>query len=306
MSRSMSRFIAGWNRFWFTPRSTAPLAVFRIVFGLVAILWTASLLPNLFMLFGPDGILPHPKAHPGSWGVLFVWTDRPAITVLVAVTLAGAIALTVGFRTRIAAVVVFLGILSFNRDNPMALNSGDDLLRILALYCVLAPSGAALSLDRLRTDPDRFWEFPARAPWALRLIQIQLSVVYLSAVANKLRGDQWRDGTAVSYALRIEDMHRFAIPAFITHSVTTVEILTYGALAVELAIGLLVWNRLARPWVLGLGVVLHLSIEYSIEVGFFSWTILIAYLAFMPPDTASRYILAIRDRYRGMVVPRSI
>ncbi|WP_084216103.1 HTTM domain-containing protein [Pseudonocardia spinosispora] len=303
MNHLISRILTGWNRFWFEPQSTAPLAVFRIAFGLVATLWTASLWRDLFILFGPDGIMPKPTPmHPGTWGLLFLYPGRPAITILFVMTFVGAIALTVGFRTRLAAVVVFLGILSFNRDNPLVLNSGDDLLRILALYCALSPAGAALSLDRLRTNPDRFWESPRRAPWALRLIQIQLSIIYLSAFAHKISGEQWRNGTAVSYALRIEDMHRFPTPSFITHSVTITEILTYGTLIVELALGLLIWNRSTRPWVLGLGVLLHLSIEYSIEVGFFSWTILTAYLAFIPAHTVNRYALALRGRLRGRTV----
>lgn len=75
---------------------------------------------------------------------------------------------------------------------------------MIAFYLVLAPSGAALSVDRWRRAKDRFWEFPQRAPWALRLIQVQISVVYLSTVWSKVQGTTWNDGTAVSYALRMD------------------------------------------------------------------------------------------------------
>jgi hypothetical protein len=213
-----------------------------------------------------------------------------------AATLVGAVALTLGYHTRIAAVVVFVGILSLQRANPMIINSGDGLICNLALYCALAPAGASLSVDRLRTAPDRFWEFPQRAPWPLRLVQIQLSVIYLSTVWRKMQGDLWREGTAVSYALRIADIHRFPTPAFLTDSVILAELLTFGTLALELSLAILVWNRAARPWILTLGVSLHLGIEYSILVGFFSVTMLTVYLAFVPPDTASRLVLRVRDR----------
>jgi hypothetical protein len=291
-------FISGWERFWFAPQQTSTLAVFRIVFGLVATGWTVSLIPNLFAFFGRESILPSQLLGvPGVWGLLAVSTSQPVIIVLLVTTLAGTLALTVGLRTRLAAVVVFVGILSFERANPMVGNAGDGLLRNLALFCALAPSGAALSLDRLRTAPGHFWEFPARAPWALRLIQIQLSVVYFSSVWHKVQGDHWRDGTAVSYALRIADVHRFPTPSWVTDSVIVSEIFTFGTLALELGLAVLVWNRTARAWILSLGVMLHLMIEYSILIGFFSLTILTAYLAFLPPKAASRCILALRDHF---------
>ncbi len=56
-----------WERFFFTPESTAPLAVFRIAYGLVITLWTLTQLPHLFVFYGPDGVLPTPPpVTPGS------------------------------------------------------------------------------------------------------------------------------------------------------------------------------------------------------------------------------------------------
>jgi hypothetical protein len=296
MSGPFAQLEAGWNRFWFAPQETSTLALFRIGFGLVATFWTLSLLPNLFVFFGPDGIMAaYPQEGPGAWGVLAVSSSKPFVVLVFAATLLGSLALTVGLRTRLAAVVVFLGILAFERRNPLVGNSGDELIGNLALFCALAPCGVALSLDRLRAASGRFWEFPARAPWALRLIQIQLSVVYLSAVWQKVQGELWRNGTAVSYALRITDVHRFATPDFLTHSVVLSELLTFGTLALEASLGILVWNRVARPWVLTLGILMHLGIDFSILVGFFSYAMIVSYIAFVPAETASQRIIILRD-----------
>ena len=135
------------------------------------------------------------------------------------------------------------------------------------------------------------WSFPRRAPWALRLAQIQLSVIYISTVWEKAAGAGWRDGTAVSYAVRIGEVSRLPVPSFVTDSPLLTELATYGTLAAELAIGVLVWNRAARPWVLALGVLLHLSIELTLAVGFFSLTIVTLYLAFLPPERAEQVLL---------------
>lgn len=296
MSGPFARLRAAWNRFWFTPQETSSLALFRIAFGLVATFWTISLSPNLFTFFGPDGIMPvYPQGGAGAWSILAISNSNSFVVLVFAATLLGSLALTVGLHTRWAAIVVFLGILAFLRRNPLVGNSGDQLIGNLALFCALAPSGVALSLDRLRAAPGRFWEFPTRAPWALRLIQIQLSVVYLSAVWEKVQGELWRNGTAVSYALRITDVQRFATPDFVTHSVVLSEFLTFGTLALEASLGILVWNRVARPWTLALGIWMHLGIDVAILVGFFSFAMIVSYIAFIPADTARRGILALRD-----------
>jgi hypothetical protein len=300
MSNPFARLGSAWNRFWFAPQEMSTLALFRIAFGLLATCWTMSLLPTLFVFYGPSGILPsYPRSGPGTWGVLALSNTEPFVVLVFVTTLLAALALTVGLHTRIAAVVVFLGILAFARRNPLVGNSGDELMCSLALLCALAPSGAALSLDRWRKAPGRFWEFPCRAPWALRLVQVQLSVIYLSAVWQKVEGDLWRNGTAVSYALRIADIHRFTTPDFLTNSVVLSEFLTFGTLALELSLGILVWNRAARPWVLALGISMHLGIDLFILVGFFSFAMIVSYLAFVPPETASRRIIALRDRFAG-------
>ncbi|MCW2549655.1 MAG: hypothetical protein JWN96_4115 [Mycobacterium sp.] len=299
MTSPADRAISAWWRFWFQPQATSTLAIFRIGFGLVATAWTATLAPNLFAFYGRDGILPHAgDTGPASWGLPEIWDSSAAIVILFVLTLAAAICLTLGLFSRLAAIVLFVGIMSFLQRNTPVTNSGDGLVRNLAFFCALTPCGESLSLDRLRKKPENFWEFPARPPWGLRLVQIQLSLGYLSAVWHKSGNPLWREGTAVSYALRMQDAHRLPTPAFITHSVVLTELLTYGTLASELALGTLIWNRTVRPWVLLVGISLHLSIDIAILVGFFSYALFAAYLAFIPPQTSTRRILATRDRIR--------
>jgi Vitamin K-dependent gamma-carboxylase len=297
----VTRLSTAWGRFWFAPEPTSTLALVRVGVGLLALGWTLSLLPDLFSFFSDDGILPkQPPEGSGAWGLLEIFPSDLALVVVYVALLAGSVALVLGLWTRVASLLAFLGLLAFERRNFAILNSGDGLVRILALFLVLAPAGASLSLDRLRSARDRFWEFPSRAPWALRLIQIQVSVLYLSTVWQKARGDTWNDGTAVSYAQRVADLERFPLPSALTNSLTISNLATFGTLATELALGVLVWNRRLRPWVLGLGLALHAAIEYSIRVGFFSLAIFASYLAFVPPDTARTFILATRER-----LPRS-
>lgn len=289
-----------WERFWFAPQATSTLALVRIATGLVALGWTLSLLPDLFDFFSAGGVLAEqpPDQGKGVWGLLGVFPSDAALVIAYVALLTGALALTLGLFSRLAALITLVGLISFARRNFFVLNSGDGLIRVLVLFLVFAPSGEALSLDRLRRARDAFWEFPARAPWALRLIQIQLSVLYVSTVWQKVRGTTWNDGTAVSYANRLDDLARFPLPSFMTDSVTISNIVTYVTLAGELSLGILIWNRRLRPYVIGLGIVLHLGIAYSLRVGFFSLAIFAAYVAFITPEAASKVILSVKDRLK--------
>jgi hypothetical protein len=130
-----------------------------------------------------------------------------------------------------------------------------------------------------------------------------VSVIYLFAVWAKVRGETWNDGTAVAYAFRMEDLERFPIPNFMTDTVIIANLLTYGTLAIELSIAILVWNRVLRPWVLLLGVSLHLGIDFATRVGFFSYAVFVAYVAFIPPERATALILGARDRLAKLTVP---
>jgi hypothetical protein len=285
-----------WERFWFEPEATSSLAVLRIAFGLLAFGWTLTLTPDLGAFFGQGGLVRSQPGDSGVWGVLAIFHGDLAVQVTFAVLLISTVALTVGYQTRLAALLVFVGILSLERRDPYVFNTGDGLVRLIAFYLMLAPAGAALSVDRWRSARERFWEFPLRAPWALRLMQIQLSILYFSGLWIKLQGTTWNNGTAVSYAMRISDLSRFPLPGFLIHSALISNLMTYGTLAIELSIPILVWNRRLRPWALLAGLGLHLGIDYSIRVGFFSLAMFTLYLSFLDPTWAQVRLLGLRDR----------
>jgi HTTM domain len=209
--------------------------------------------------------------------------------------LVAALALTVGWHTRLAALAVFVVMLSFQRRDIFVFNSGDVVLRIEALYLALAPAGAALSLDRRRTAGS-FWDAQVRAPWGLRLMQVQLSIIYLTTVHDKLTGTTWNEGTAVSYALRLTDLQAFALPDWLTTNAVLMNFATWGTLVLELSLGVLVWNRRLRPWVLGAGIVMHMIFLLTLAVAFFSFAMYVLYLSFVPEDTARRWVDRVRVR----------
>jgi hypothetical protein len=289
--------VRAWRAFWFRPTRAYSLGMVRIAFGLLVVAWTATLLPGLEVLFGAHGVEPVPLREPNRWTLFQLWTTDQALYVGWVVLLVAALALTVGWHTRIAAIVVWLLILTFQYRNPSAFNSGDVVIRVEALFLALAPSGAALSMDQRRRTGS-FWSTQIRAPWGLRLLQLQLSVIYLASVRIKMSGQAWPEGTAVSYALRLDDMLLLPAPHAFTSDPLLVNLITWGTVVLELALGTLVWNRRLRPLVLAAGVLMHTVIALTINVGFFTPAMFVLYLAFVPAEFVRDLPASVRRRLR--------
>ncbi|MDA2892638.1 HTTM domain-containing protein [Mycolicibacterium sp. BiH015] len=278
-----------WRTFWFRPEPLFVLGMVRLAFGLIVVGWALSLFPDLGAFFTSGGVLAKPRSDLFEWGVLQHSADGRAVLFAWSVLLLAAVALSVGWHSRIAAALVFVLVLSFQYRNPLVFNAGDVLLRVEAFVIALAPSGAALSLDERRRTGS-FWSAQTRAPWALRVLQLQLTVVYVATFAARMTGEKWPAGTAVSYALRLEDMVILRVPSVVLDSPAMMNVGTWTVLLGELMLGILIWIRRIRPVVVAIGVALHLAIMVTIAVAFFSPAMLLLYLAFLPCDVAERRV----------------
>lgn len=288
----------GWDRFWFKPTSTATLAIVRMAWGTLTFLWTLTLALDVRTFYGRDGLVPAAPTRDFRYGLFDIVESDVLAVAVVAVLLVSSLCVAVGFRTRLATVVTFVLLLTLWERNPWHFNGGDMLVRHIGFFLMFAPAGAALSLDRWRRDRTGLFDFPLRAPWALRLIQIQMSVLYLFTTWAKARGDRWVNGTAVGGTMRVDDLTRFDLPYWMSESVFIGNLLTYGTLVVELSLAILIWNRRLRPWVIAAGVGLHVFIDVTFSLGFFAPIIFVGYLSFIPEETAERWIRQVRDRFK--------
>lgn len=282
-----------WQRWAFAPIDTAPMAALRIACGLLTLGWTASLLPDAQAFLAGDGLTAGAVGGTAGW-----WTLPVSPYGSLAVLAVAALALTVGWHTRIAAIAVVVLLIIIQRRDVFILNSGDLLLREMAFYVALMPAGECWSLDARKRIPR------LRAPWGLRLLQLQISAVYLFSVTAKLDGSSWQNGTAVGMSVQLQDLQRAVVPHALATSVGFSAVLTYGTLVVEASLILGLWFARTRWWVLAAGVAMHLGIELTLLIGWFSLTIICCYLAFIPAQTL-RHVVA-RARATAMRRLRAI
>lgn len=284
---TLKQIANAWNRFFFEPQSPLPVCLFRIAFGLVVLIDALLLRPEWLTWFGPRGLVTlasQQQIETGTRINLFAffpqtefWTNALFWALLVS-----AICLAIGLFSRASSIAVFVLIASVHERNLFITNGGDTLLRCCAFFLMFAPAGAMLSLDRrlaLRSGKET-GEVQPRAPWAQRMIQIQLCVMYFMTFWNKSMGPAWVDGTALYYVYHLDQFRRFPLPG-IFHDINLVRLESWFTLAIEFSLGVLVWIKDLRYPILLIGALLHLSLEYSMNVPMFQWTALAVYVTFI-------------------------
>ena len=288
--------VDGWNRFFFAPESPLPIAVYRILIGLVVLANQALIFPDVEEWYSEQGIISSATAKrlAGGTGLnLFDYlsTSDAAVWSVFWVSVVAAVFLTAGLATRLSAGVLFLCLITLNHRNPLLLNSGDSFMRICIFFLIFSHAGAALSMDRwLRMRRGKESGPPApRAPWAMRLIQLQLAFLYFYAFVWKMMGPLWLNGTALYYTSRLPEFFRFPLPYVFEH-MWTIKLWTWGTLVIEFALGALVWVRELRYWVLLGGVLLHVGIDYTMNIPLFGFIMVSAYVTFVDPEDLERVL----------------
>jgi hypothetical protein len=222
-----------------------------------------------------------------AWWVRLLgsWQNNEALLVAAMIAWIGSAAfLLVGCGTRPAAVVAWLMSMSFSNANPNLDNAGDTIRLILLFYLMLCPCGAVWSVDALwkrRTGPVYVY------PWPICLIFVQMIFMYWMNGLSKLFGETWREGSSLHYVLGDLALSRVSqvawpVPLFVTR------IMTWTVLAWEVLFPLLVLFRWPRRLALCLGVMFHLGIFVSMELGPFVPYALCMYLPLIPWEWLGR------------------
>lgn len=310
------RFGAAWNRFWFTPADAFPLAVLRLLTGLMTVYALATLTPDLVRFFGPGGLVPvdvvrslrapaaDAPAIPSTAVSLLEMDMTPAELYTVhAVALVVAVLFTVGFYSRITGILTLIIVLSYIHRGPMLTTQMEHLLSMVLLYVSWSPCGEFLSIDawRRRRGPATAVELAERqarssvtANVALRLIQVHLSIVYLMMALAKLNDGAaieggtyhaWWEGEAAWWLAAKPGAPLLDLTGMLGASVVLTNLWTLAILAFELGFVAFVWVPAMRPLMLAIAVPMWLSLAVLTGLTPFCLMMLIANLAFFRPET---------------------
>jgi uncharacterized membrane protein YphA (DoxX/SURF4 family) len=304
----MDKITGAWNKFFFTPVSPTTLGLFRIIFGTVVFLSNLGQFPARNIFYGENAIVRFqtmdqmfPRVHP--W-LFFRWMPQadPALEFFFIFLLVVNILFVLGLFTRVTSVLLFLGVLTMNNRNPFVENAGDTLLRVNLFYLMFSECGAAYSIDRwIRVKEGKETKSHKLIPaWPQRLLQLQLVYVYLDTIYLKLPGDGWRDGTAMYYALGYIEMRRFDLRPIFFYHLWQIKLATYSVFIGEASVGLFIWIKKMRYWLMGVAFCLHEGINLTMQFPVFQYAMMASLINFIYPEDTERFIAYIGTKLRDL------
>lgn len=238
--------------------------------------------------------------------LLYQLLPTTAATARLAVAaLAGSLlALLLGLATPLAALLCALLSAQLNEILPAADRGIDDLLRNVFVLLAVSPAGRALSLDAaLARRLGRPFD-PQQPAWPRHLLVLQLAVLYFLAGVQKTALAWTPMGGFSALYIVLQDPAVSARPP--PDGILTVplsQVATATTWIFEWSAGLLPlcwWYRFTadrpgrlrafcqrwqpqRAWML-VGVMLHLGIAATMQLGIFPWAVLALYPAFLHPE----------------------
>jgi hypothetical protein len=228
--------------------------------ALVLVHW-AVLYPDLELWYGERGVLPNVVsreiAGPHQWSLLWHLPATPGVLqTCFGMAVASTVFLGIGLLPRLNAACLLAWLISFQSRNGFILDAEDTMMRLLALYLVLMPCGASWSVNAvfLRWWSSNHSPHPSPLPegegvslsphlrpaWGLRLLQIQMALIFLAAGLEKVGDEAWLNGTSMYYVARLDDYFgRFPTPAWLFDNRWSVALVTWSVVPSD-------WRWLAR------------------------------------------------------------
>jgi hypothetical protein len=295
-----------WHAAFLADVDVRPMGLMRIGVGTIVTSMLVERIDVAAAAYSDDGWIPHDVAihlmDPAHWSIFHTFGAAWQVTAIIALGALAALAFTLGLWTRPMGIVAFVVLASVHVRNPAVLYGGDLTGRTLLFYLLLAPCGAAFSIDadrrRRALARDRLARsepLPRGGPvlgpvWPVRLLQIQIAIIYFTTGFSKVQGTDYHAGTALGYALAnpvFSRFHSFAAPLFRALA-PVLAVLTKITLWWELAFAfMLPWRRL-RIVALVVGLFVHGGIFVLMDIEWWGPLMMLSYFAFVPGRALDR------------------
>jgi hypothetical protein len=268
------------------------LAAARVAVGLVLLMNLVTRAVDLPAMYSDAGILPrsvvrdfYQSAGAWRWSLHMLGGSTEFQAILFAIAVVLAMALLVGYRTRLATMGSWLLLASLHVRMPLLVTGGDVLLCMLLFWGMFLPWGGTWSLDaRRREKPEREPGGRQVLSPASAAILLQVGLMYLMTGWGKCNA-YWFSGEAIQNALSY-DMIARPLGQQLLRYPELLKLLTWATLLLELAGPLLLFfpigTRYVRPLTVPAFVALHVGIELTMRVTVFSFASLAALVLFLP------------------------
>ena len=265
------------------------LAALRITLAAIQLGYLYQRFGELKLFLTDQGVLPATLLRESIYGTSTLWSlyfmdgSFAWAVVVWSLHVMAAAAMLVGWRTHWAILVCLVAAWSMQVRNPFILTAGDVMLRMALVWLLWLPCHRWLSLDARRLGPNQ-QTATVVVSWGTMGIMTQLACMYFFAGLAKWN-EYWWSGQATEMALQLE-IHVTTWGERLLDWPTALAWATWGTLAIELAVPLLLWS----PWKTGLVrllaaalfIALHLGVWLTFSVGWLSLIAISVWLIFVP------------------------
>ncbi len=253
------------------PIQAAPLAVFRILFGLMMLIsivrfWSYGWIDKLYV---------QPKFFFSYYG--FEWVkplgNYTYLIFIVCGTAAFFVAL--GYKYKIAIITFFLSFTYIELMDKTTYLNHYYFISVLSFFMIFLPANTYFSIDAYRNPQKAFEKIPA---WTINGIKLLLGIVYFYAGLAKLNSD-W---LLKAMPLKIWLPSKFDTPLlgdFLSLEWVQYAFSWLGA-GYDLAIPFLLLYRKTRPFAFCMVVIFHVLTRVLFPIGMFPFVMIISTLIF--------------------------
>jgi hypothetical protein len=222
---------------------------------------------------------------------------RPMYGVMLAVGVVAAVAMSVGFCTRVATGATF-GIVAYNLFlSTTHVHSNRAYLVIVLAVLTVAPCGRELSVDaRIQVRRGRAPLDPRAPAWPLWLLRFEAAVVYGASGLSKLVDPDWFGGAVTWHRIvQVRDrLDASPLPGWVVSLLADRPFHAVAAKLIvitELFIAIGLWWRATRYAAVWVAVCFHVAIEISASVQVFSYLAIATLVIWAVPSTRDRMVV---------------
>lgn len=268
--------------------SAAPLAVFRILFGLIMVVsmvrfWALGWIEKLYI---------EPKFFFSYYGFEWVKPLGEWTYLLFAVCGLSALMVAIGWKYRLAIITFFLSFTYIELMDKTTYLNHYYFVSLVAFLMIFLPAGKYFSVDA-STSGTSFKSIPK---WTIEVLKLLIALVYFYAGLAKLNSEWllhamplkiWLPSTDVPFLSQLFQ-YEWMIYGF-----------AWAGAIYDLSIPFLLWNKKTRSWAFGLVVIFHVLTSLLFPIGMFPYIMILGALIFFDSKFHERIINFLQSIFGG-------
>jgi len=282
------------------------IALVRIALSMVLLTDIIFRMADLRAFYSGVGVLPIEALFRYLWTPyslsLFNITEQPyLLAILFAIYTICVCSLMLGYKTRWSAILVWIFLISLHNRNPLIIQAGDHLLRMMVFWGIFLPWGYLYSLDSLKNLPAKKISYSYKSFAGFAYICQIIFLYYFSALLKD--SPEWRtDFTAIYYALSLDQLVR-PVGTWIYPYYDMLTYMTAGVYYLELVVPLLLIIPFYNAWIRILVILAIASLQFGIfltmNAGLFSITSVVLMIGLLPTVFLDRFYITFYDSIKS-------